>query len=92
MAQLRESLLFDETVEGLLKLRELTGEDVFPRLCKFAFKGYDAAKNNAAMLAFIKLKEVRAVPMLANVVSQMHVSLDSVIRRINRNETDEPAI
>ncbi len=79
VAALRETLWFDETAAGLLKLHELTGEDVFERLhgLMLGTRGLSSNKEKwkNAILAFGTLEETRAVPILAELLAKQHGAL-----------------
>ena len=94
VAAVLESLWFDETADGLLKLHELTGEDVFPRLRDMAFENTghsgNLAKRKQAMLAFAKLKETRAVPMLAGMLKWQHENLERTLAKYNTKQNAKP--
>jgi len=72
VAELRESLLFDQNVADLMRLHELTGEDIYKQLCRFAFSSFDSEENAPAQRALVKLKEVRAIPRLAEQLQSQH--------------------
>jgi len=80
VAALRETLWFDERVAGLLKLHELTGEDIFERLHGLMLGNRGLSSNKEkwknAILAFGTLKETRAVPILAGLLKTQHASLE----------------
>ncbi len=76
VAALRESLWFDETADGLLKLHRMTGEDVFPRL-QALVRGQGPRRSQTdqrktAMLTLSAMRDVRAVPLLADVLKDQH--------------------
>jgi len=95
VAELRESLWFDTTTVDLLKLRELTAEDIFPRLTELILRKrrpvYGIARQvderTAACLALGTLKETRAVPMLAEELRKLHEYLEKMLsnRKIQKN-------
>lgn len=91
VAELRESLWFDTTAVDLLKLRELTGEDVFPKLSELMWVWHLSAEQveegAAACLAFGTLKETRAIPLLAKELRKQHEYLEEKLseRKIQKN-------
>jgi HEAT repeat protein len=84
VAALRESLWFDETASGLLKLHKMTGEDIFPRLAALARRHGPSRSNTdqrkIAMLTLGEMRENRAVPLLAGVLEDQHTYLQRVLK------------
>jgi hypothetical protein len=76
VAALRESLWFDETTAGLLKLHEMTGEDIFAQLRALALgEGPRRSKSDqrkSAMLTLGHMREIRAAPLLADILKHQH--------------------
>lgn len=90
VAELRESLWFNPTTKKLLTLHELTGEDIFLPLKKLMLSGRwrtrrsataQVNESTAACLAFAKLKETRAVPLLTEEIRKQHVYLEEMLNQ-----------
>lgn len=97
VAEIRESLWFDTTTANLLRLHELTDEDIFPRLCELLLGGprrvsyrreAQIDERIAACLAVGALKETRAVPILAEEIRKQHESLE---KELSKRKTGEDA-
>ncbi len=80
VASLRESLWFEPTAEGLVRLHQLTGEDVFERLAELT-KARRRDVQAAAYLAMGELRDVRAVPLLVARVKNAHTDLERELAR-----------
>ena len=94
-AELREAIWFDINTADLLRLHELTGEDVFPGLSELAFGkrirfGRQQNERVAACLAMGTLKEARAIPLLAEAILKQHEYLEKKLSERKAKEDAEP--
>ena len=93
VAALCESLWFDETAAGLEKLHEMTGEDVYPRLVALAGgdgpNSRDADRRKNAVVALGRMRENRAVPLLADILKVQHAHLQRILEARARGEKTE---
>jgi len=91
VAELRESLWFHLTASDILKLHELTGEDVFPKLTELVQGRLNTIDEKiAALLAFGTLKEIRAIPMLTELIRNQHEYLQKKLSERKTSEDSKP--
>lgn len=91
ITELRESIWFYPTASDILKLHELTGEDVFPKLTALVQGKLNTIDEKiAALLAFGTLKETRAIPMLAEVIRSQHEYLQKKLGERQTSEDSKP--